>query len=66
MAWCKKVKVVNQDESKKEDITSKMEKPNNYDVYRNRLLRKGILKKRQGYIGLTLPYFGDYITEYNK
>ena len=43
-----------------------MEKPNNYDVYRDRLLRKGILNKRQGYIGLTLPYFGDYITEYNK
>ena len=35
-----------------------------YSVYRDRLLKRGIITARQGYIALALPYFGDYITEY--
>lgn len=53
-------------EYKKADIITRMEKPGNYPVYRDRLHRRGVIKKRQGYIGLSLPYFGDYIKEYDK
>ena len=42
----------------------KMEKPDNYSVYRDRLIKRGIVTARQGYIGFALPYFGDYIKEY--
>jgi hypothetical protein len=41
-----------------------MEKPQNYSVYRDRLIRRGIIKARQGYVGLALPYFGRYVKEY--
>ena len=58
--------LTDKEEYSKEEVISRMEKPNNYAVYRDRLLRRGILKKRYGYIGLALPYFGDYITEYTK
>lgn len=58
--------LTNEPEYKKSDIVNRMKKPTNYPVYRDRLLRRGIIKKRQGYIGLVLPYFGDYINEYNK
>jgi len=54
------------DEYKKEEIVKLMDKPNNYAVYRDRLIRRGIIKKRQGYIGLALPFFSDYIKEYSK
>ena len=56
--------LLDQEEYKKEEVVSRMEKPQNYPVYRDRLLRRGILKSRQGYIGLALPYFADYIKEY--
>lgn len=56
----------NDDELKREDILNKMEKPNNYSVYRDRLLKRGIIKSRQGYISLALPYFGEYIKEYHS
>ena len=52
------------DEYSKENVISRMEKPGNYPVYRDRLLKRGILKRRQGFIGLALPYFGDYVREY--
>ena len=58
--------LIDKDEYKKEEVVRVMDKPNNYAVYRDRLIRRGILKKRQGYIGLALPYFGDYIREYGK
>ena len=35
-----------------------------YSVYRDRLIKRGILSARQGYISLALPYFADYIEEY--
>ena len=56
--------LLDQEEYKKEEVVSRMEKPQNCLVYRDRLLRRGILKSRQGYIGLALPYFADYIKEY--
>ena len=56
--------LIDQEEYKKEDVISRMEKPQNYPVYRDRLIRRGILKNRRGYIALTLPYFADYIREY--
>ena len=52
-------------EYKREEVVSRMSKPQNYSVYRDRLYRRGIIAKRQGYIGLTLPYFADYIKEYH-
>lgn len=58
--------IAEQEEYKKSDIVSRMEKPGNYPVYRERLIRRGIIKKRQGYIGLALPYFRDYVIEYDK
>ena len=57
--------ITDQAEYKKSDVISRMDKPGNYAVYRDRLIRRGILISRQGYIGLSLPYFGDYINEYN-
>ncbi|MBR6404202.1 MAG: ATP-binding protein [Eubacterium sp.] len=56
--------LIDKAEYKKEEVVSRMDKPNNYPVYRDRLIRKGILKNKQGYIGFALPYFGDYIKEY--
>ena len=58
--------LTDESEYKKADIITRMEKPGNYPVYRDRLQRRGVIKKRQGYIGLSLPYFGDYIKEYDK
>ena len=55
-----------ENEYSKENVVSRMKKPGNYPVYRDRLLKRGILKKRQGYIGLALPYFGDYVREYGN
>lgn len=52
------------DEYAKDDVTSRMVKPQNYAVYRDRLIKRGILKKRHGFIGLALPYFGEYVLEY--
>ncbi len=56
--------LINQEEYKKEEVVSRMEKPGNYPVYRDRLLRRGIINGRQGYISLALPFFADYIKEY--
>jgi hypothetical protein len=41
-----------------------MKKPNNYSVYRDRLLKRGIITARQAYISLALPFFDEYIKEY--
>ena len=36
----------------------------NYSVYRDRLLKKGLLSARQGSISLYPPFFGEYVREY--
>lgn len=57
--------ITNKEEYKREEVLSLMqEKRGNYSVYRDRLLKRGIIKCRQGYISLALPYFADYIEEY--
>ena len=48
-----------------EEVLKEMDKPQNYSVYRDRLARRGIVTLRQGYIRLSLPYFGSYIKEYH-
>ena len=54
-------------EYKREEVLELMgEKAGSYSVYRDRLLKRGILESRQGYISLTLPYFADYIKEYGR
>ena len=40
------------------------DKANNYSVYRDRLIKKGILTERQGYISFTLPFFREFAAEY--
>lgn len=57
--------LVNKEEYKREEILVLMGAySNNYSVYRDRLLKRGIINARQGYISLALPYFADYIKEY--
>ena len=52
-------------EYKREEILALMgEKAGNYSMYRDRLLKRGILESRQGYIAFALPFFADYIKEY--
>ena len=54
-----------QDEYKREEVLRLMGvQSGNYSVYRDRLIKRGILSARQGYISLALPYFADYIEEY--
>ena len=52
---------------KRKDIIQDMENPGNYPVYRDRLIRKGILSGNSpgyGYVSLTLPFFHEYMREY--
>ena len=51
-------------EYKRDEIISRMNKPSNYSVYRDRLLKRGIIKSRHSYISLALPYFNEYVKEY--
>ncbi len=51
-------------ELSRKEILAEMSKPGNYPVYRDRLQKRGIITTRQGYAGLSLPFFGDYIREY--
>ena len=39
------------------DALKRLDKPTNYSVYRDRLIKRGVISARQGYISLTLPYF---------
>ena len=41
-----------------------MKNPQNYSVYRDRLLRKGLINANRGTISLALPFFGSYMEEY--
>lgn len=53
------------EEYKREEVLKLMgDKSGNYSVYRDRLLKRGILESRQAYISLALPYFADYVKEY--
>ena len=47
------------------DIKEKLHlKPNEFSVYRDRLIKKGILNgDRRGYLTLELPFFEEYVTE---
>ena len=50
---------------KREEVLKLMgERVGNYSMYRDRLLKRGILESRQAYISLALPYFADYLKEY--
>lgn len=52
-------------EYKREDVLKLMgERAGNYSMYRDRLLKRGILEGRQAYISLALPFFADYVKEY--
>lgn len=52
-------------EYKREEILKLMgSREGNYSMYRDRLLKRGIIETRQAYISITLPYFADYIKEY--
>ena len=53
------------EEYSREDVRKTMgDKANNYSVYRDRLLKRGIISARQGYISLYPPFFGEYVREY--
>ncbi len=53
------------DEYKREEVLLLMgEKAGSYSMYRDRLLKKGILESRQSYISFSLPFFVDYVKDY--
>ena len=57
--------ITEKDEYKREEVLELMgEKSGNYSMYRDRLLKRGILLSRQSYIYFALPYFAEYIKEY--
>ena len=57
--------LVEKEEYKREEVLELMgDRAGNYSVYRDRLIKRGILESRQAYISLALPYFADYIKEY--
>lgn len=58
--------LVNKDEYKRDEILVMMgDKSKNYSVYRDRLIKRGIISvTRMGYIALALPFFADYVKEY--
>lgn len=52
-------------EYKREEVLVLMgHKAGNYSMYRDRLLKRGIIESRQAYISFTLPYFAEYVKEY--
>ena len=57
--------LVEKGEYKREEVLRLMGgRAGNYSMYRDRLLKRGILESRQAYVSLALPYFADYIKEY--
>ncbi|MBR5338325.1 MAG: hypothetical protein IK152_10105 [Lachnospiraceae bacterium] len=53
------------EEYKREEVLSLMgDKSKGYSVYRDRLLKRGVITGRQGYIGLNPPFFAEYVREY--
>ena len=52
-------------EYKREEVLALLDaKSNIYSVYRDRMLKRGLITARGPYIGLSLPYFSDYIQRY--
>ncbi|MBR5402061.1 MAG: hypothetical protein IK102_09660 [Treponema sp.] len=52
-------------EYKRDEVLKLMgEKKGNYSMYRDRLLKRGLLESWQAYISFSLPFFADYINEY--
>lgn len=57
--------LLDKEEYKREEVLRLMgDRAGNYSMYRDRLLKRGILDSRQGYIALALPFFADYVKEY--
>ena len=56
--------LIDAEDNKRENIMARMDKPKNYSVYRDRLIKRGIVNARQAYISLALPFFAEYIKEY--
>ena len=57
--------LIEKPEYKREEVLKLMgDKASNYSVYRDRLLKRGVITSRQGYIGLNPPFFADYIRDY--
>jgi hypothetical protein len=57
--------LLDKQEYKREEVLMLMgDKAGNYSMYRDRLIKRGLLESRQGYISLALPFFADYIMEY--
>lgn len=53
------------EEYKREEVLKLMgDKSGSYSMYRDRLLKRGILNSRQGYISFALPFFAEYIKQY--
>lgn len=40
------------------------EKHRNYNVYRDRLMKRGLINNKQGTISLALPFFAEYMNDY--
>ena len=57
--------LTDKEEYKREEVLQKMgDKKKNYSVYRDRLIKRGVITARQGYIGLYPPFFAEYMKEY--
>ena len=57
--------LLDKEEYKREEVLKLMgARSGNYSMYRDRLLKRGILEGRQAYISLALPFFADYVKEY--
>ncbi len=57
--------LVDKEEYKREEILNLMgDKANNYSMYRDRLINRGIIESRYAHISLALPFFAEYIKEY--
>ncbi len=52
------------EEYKREEVLKLMGEKSKLLYVQDRLIKRGILNSRQGYISLALPYFGEYIKEY--
>ena len=52
-------------EYKRETLVEEMgSKHANYNVYRDRLIKRGLINNRQGTISLALPFFAEYMKDY--
>lgn len=51
--------------SREESLRILGNKSGNYSVYRDRLIKRGLIKAERGQVELALPYFGEYLREYH-